>query len=128
MHAWRRPKLEDLFRVARIAHVMSRKTLRPGAANRPHIGIALVDLDEAAAAPGGRAVMAQKPKAHGLLGLACRHAVLPQSPGRPKRRRTLIAVPAMAEHCPARNDAQARYGQVESCRSKGVPAVTAIER
>src|SRR5215831_7639050 len=66
-------ELVDFFRIARIAHVMRRKTFRPviaRAADRTHIGVALVNLDDAAAAPGGAAIMPEQFETPGFLGLA----------------------------------------------------------
>ena len=56
MHAGRGAELVDLLRIARVAHVMRGEALRPvvaRAADRADIGVALVHLDDAAAAPGG---------------------------------------------------------------------------
>src|SRR4029079_13827994 len=57
MHAGRRLHLGDLARLPRVAHVMDREALRSveaGAAHCADVSEALVDLDDAAAAPRRR--------------------------------------------------------------------------
>src|SRR5262249_8673289 len=63
VHAGRRAKLGDLAGFARIAHVVDGKALRPveaRAADRAHVGVAVLDLHQAAAAPGGRGIVADE--------------------------------------------------------------------
>ena len=78
MHARRRLELGDLARLARVAHVMHREAflaVEARAADRAHIGKALVHLHEAAAAPGGRAVVAEQAKVLGFFGMTFRHQI-----------------------------------------------------
>ena len=65
MHAGRRLELPHLLRLARIAHVVDREPLGAGepargAADRADIGIAVVHLDQAAAAPRGGRIVAEQ--------------------------------------------------------------------
>src|SRR5215467_8846311 len=80
MDAGRGTEFVDFFWIARVADVMRREAFRPvvaRAADRAHIGIALVHLDDAAAAPGGAVVMPEQFESVGFLGLARGHSVSP---------------------------------------------------
>src|SRR5262249_56489960 len=73
MHARRRAEFTDLLRLLRIAHVMHGEAFRPviaRAADRPDIGMALVHLHEAAAAPRRRRIPAEQPAVLRLFAVA----------------------------------------------------------
>src|SRR5262245_10228353 len=81
VHAGRRLELPHLARVARVAHVVHRKTFRRKAARRAHrsdVGVPLVHLDQAAAAPGGGRIMADEAKVPGFLGKTAGHDNTPR--------------------------------------------------
>ncbi len=70
MHAGRRAEFADLVRLSRIAHVVHGKAFRAveaRAADRADISVALVHLHQAAAAPGGRSVVAEAGESFWLL-------------------------------------------------------------
>ena len=77
MHAGRRLELPHLLRLARVAHVVDREAFRRKAArraDRADIGVAVVHLDQAAAAPGGRLVVAEQAEAFGFFGKTFGHS------------------------------------------------------
>src|SRR5207237_8776355 len=61
---------------ARIARVVDREAVRPvkaRPADRAHIGMAVLHLDEAAAAPRGGRIVAEQTEILRLLGITCAH-------------------------------------------------------
>ena len=76
MNAGRRAEFADLLRLLRVAHVMHGEAFRPvvaRAADRAHIGVPLVHLHQAAAAPSRRRVVAEQAKVLGFFGVGGGH-------------------------------------------------------
>src|SRR3954451_25046441 len=80
MHPGRRLHLGDAARLTRVAHVVNRepfRTIVARSADRADIGIALMDFDDAAAAPSRRGIMAEQFEAFRLLGNPDAHLSAP---------------------------------------------------
>ena len=76
VNAGRRAELADLVRLFRIAHVVDGKAFRAviaRAADRADISVALVDLNQSAAAPRRRRVVADEPEIFGFFGIGGGH-------------------------------------------------------
>ena len=80
MHAGRGAEFADLFRASRIAHVMDGEAFGAAiarAADRADISMALVHLDQAAAAPRRRRIVAEQAEVFGFFGVSGEHARAP---------------------------------------------------
>jgi hypothetical protein len=76
VHALRCAKLGDLVRLARVRHVMDCETFRrveTGAADGADIGVAVLDLDQTAAAKGRGRIVTQQPEIVAFLSEARAH-------------------------------------------------------
>src|SRR6185437_1573933 len=82
MHARRRAEFGDLVRLARVGDVVDGEALRrteARAADRADIGKALAHLDDAAAAEGGRRIVAEQAEVLGFFWQLIAHS---RTPGR----------------------------------------------